>query len=422
MPRPLHILHLATFYPPYSYGGDGVYIERLARAQADAGHHVVVAHCVDAYRLGGGPMPGSPPPCHPNITVCELRSRYGSLSPLLTHQTGRPLLERTALRRIFARRYDLIHYHNISLLGPAVLESGNDDALRLYTTHEYWLLCPTHLLWQFGKRPCSSKTCLRCVLSHGRPPQLWRYTGLLERAARRVDQFISPSRFSATLHEQAGFAPVAHLPLFYDGDDPPAGLGPPKPQERPYFLFVGRLERIKGLDTLIRVWASVRDYDLLVAGAGAEDTRLRALAAPNPSIRFLGRRTRDELAALYAHALALVVPSLVSESGPLVAVEALAHRTPIIVRNAGGMPELVQESGGGYVYGGDEDLLGFVRELGASPALREQLGENGFRTYLRCWSVDAHMRRYWDIVNEAARRRFGTVPWDPDVNEGIVTI
>ena len=40
MSRPLSFLHLTTFYPPYSFGGDAMYIYRLAHALGDGGHHV----------------------------------------------------------------------------------------------------------------------------------------------------------------------------------------------------------------------------------------------------------------------------------------------------------------------------------------------------------------------------------------------
>ena len=48
--RPMNFLHLTTFYPPYSFGGDAMYIYRLSHALADAGHRVDVIHCL---RLGG---------------------------------------------------------------------------------------------------------------------------------------------------------------------------------------------------------------------------------------------------------------------------------------------------------------------------------------------------------------------------------
>ena len=49
--RPLRFLHFTTFYPPYSFGGDAMYLYRLCHALADAGHEVDVVHCIDSYHL-----------------------------------------------------------------------------------------------------------------------------------------------------------------------------------------------------------------------------------------------------------------------------------------------------------------------------------------------------------------------------------
>ena len=94
MSRPLKFLHLTTFYPPYSFGGDALFLYRLCHALGDAGHHVDVVHCVDSYHLF---HPGPPPIAvdeHPNVRRHELRSGLGWLSPLLTQQTGHPLLKK----------------------------------------------------------------------------------------------------------------------------------------------------------------------------------------------------------------------------------------------------------------------------------------------------------------------------------------
>jgi glycosyltransferase involved in cell wall biosynthesis len=237
MSRPLNFLHLTTFYPPYSFGGDAMYIYRLAHALGDEGHHVDVVHCVDAYHLL---HPGPPPiafDSHPNVTVHGLRSGYGWLSPLLTQQTGRPLLKAGRIKDLLRTRpYDVLHYHNLSLLGPDVLTlspSGN-VAIKVYMTHEHWLICPTHVLWKFNRRPCEKPDCLRCTLMAHRPPQLWRYTGKLARASQHVDRFVSPSRFTAGMHAERGFPrPVGHLPYFIDRIDRDWQQPAPRPQERP---------------------------------------------------------------------------------------------------------------------------------------------------------------------------------------------
>lgn len=415
MSRPLNILHLTTFYPPYSFGGDAMYIYRLSHALGDAGHHVDVIHCVDAYHLLHPAEPDIAFAEHPNVTSHVLRSGYGWLSPLLTQQTGRPLLKYQRIRHVLhSKPYDVLHFHNISLLGPQILtiEPNQSRAVKLYTTHEHWLICPTHVLWKFNRRPCERPECLRCTLMARRPPQLWRYTGLLAKASQHVDQFVSPSRFTASMHAERGFPqPVAHLPYFIDRVDHDWQTPAPRPQEKPYFLFVGRLETIKGLQTLIELWKQVDDFDLLVAGTGNHEAQLRAQAAANPSIKFLGVLPQRALGALYVHALACLVPSITYETFGIIIVEAFARKTPVIARDLGALPEVIHESGGGFVYRTDAELLAAIHRLATSPTLRCELGEKGYRAFRQWWSREAHLKLYFDLLQQIATKKWGDVPW-----------
>jgi glycosyltransferase involved in cell wall biosynthesis len=416
--RPLNFLHFTTFYPPYSFGGDAMYIYRLAHALGDAGHNVDVVHCIDSYHLL---HPAEPPISfadHPNVTRHGLRSGYKWLSPLLTQQTGRPLLKQRTIKDILnSKPYDVLHFHNVSLLGPKILtlDPAAGSAVKIYTTHEHWLICPTHVLWKFNSRACEKPECLRCTLMAKRPPQLWRYTGMLEAAARHVDQFVSPSRFTARMHADRGFPiPVAHLPYFIDRADRDWMEPGPRPQEKPYFLFVGRLERIKGLQTLISLWDRVKEYDLLVAGAGDYGKELREQAASNPRIKFLGALSQRELGSLYFHALASIIPSITYETFGMIIIESFARKTPVIVRDLGALPEVVEESGGGFIYRTDEELLTAIDRLAGEPALRVELGEKGYNAFVEKWTREAHIKLYFDFLNNAAMRKFGHAPWDSE--------
>ena len=205
MSRPLNFLHLTTFYPPYSFGGDAMYLYRLSHALGDAGHHVDVIHCIDSYHLLHPAEPEIQFAGHPNVTVHGLRSGYGWLSPLLTQQTGRPVLKGRRIRNMLnSKQYDVVNFHNISLLGPKILtfEPDRGRVVKMYTTHEHWLICPTHVLWKFNSRPCEKPECLGCTLMAMRPPQAWRYTGLFDKTSWHIDQFVAPSRFSVKLHAE----------------------------------------------------------------------------------------------------------------------------------------------------------------------------------------------------------------------------
>lgn len=416
MNRPLRFLHLTTFYPPYSFGGDAMYIYRLAHALGDAGHSVDVVHCLDAYHLLHPEEPPIPFAEHPNVTVHGLHSGFGFLSPLVTQQTGMLGLKyKRVVELLNSKCYDVIHYHNISLLGPEVLalKPVRGRPLKLYTTHEHWLICPTHVLWKFNKRTCEKPECFRCALVSKKPPQLWRYTSMLADTGAHVDKFVSPSRYTARMHAERGFPyPVAHLPYFIDRADGDWQIPAPRPQVRPYFLFVGRLERIKGLDTLIEAWKQVGEIDLLVAGEGTYGETLRALAGNDSRIKFLGALPQRELGRLYYHALACIVPSLTVETFGIIVVEAFARKTPVIVRDLGALPEVVHDSQGGFVFRTQQELISAIQSLAASPALRAELGENGYKAFLRWWSREAHLEMYMDLLRNLALEKLNQVPWE----------
>jgi len=178
-----------------------------------------------------------------------------------------------------------------------------------------------------------------------------------------------------------------------------------QPEQKPYFLFVGRLERIKGLQTLIPVFRHYKKAQLWIAGEGTYGAHLHHRAQGSGDIRFLGHRTKDELQILYRDATALVVPSLSLEVFALVILEAFMQRTPAIVRNIGGMPEIIQESAGGFAYDTDQQLLMAMDELLSDPAYRNRLGANGYRALKQKWSADAHLKSYFALIAEIATAR-----------------
>lgn len=415
MPRPLNFCMITTFYPPYSFGGDAIYIYRLCNELARAGHTVDVIHCADSFRMFRPEPDPRSFPVRAGITVHKLESGFGMLSPLLSQQTGYPLLKAGKIRQVLeSRRFDVIHFHNTSLFGPAALEiePSYEGWLKLYTMHEHWLVCPMHVLWKYNRRVCDKPDCFTCSLAFRRPPQLWRYTGLRDRAAQKVDLFLSPSRFTRDMHHQRGFPyPIEVLPYFLDKTDQDWISPGSSPQARPYFLFVGRLEKIKGLQNILPEFAGEGDYDLLVLGSGEYEEELRRQARGMNRVKFLGWMPQDRIGPCYRHALGVLVPSLTYETFGIIIIEAFARKTPVIVHDLGALPEVVQESGGGLVYRTREELRQAMDKLAGQPELRQELGEKGYDAFCRLWSAGPHLERYFDFIREAARRKFGKVEW-----------
>ncbi len=404
--RPLRFCMVTTFYPPYNFGGDGIFVHRLSNELARRGHHVDVIHCEDAYQALAGVSRSSGYDNHPNITVHGLRSGVGFLSPLATQQTGQPVFKGGAIRRILEDDFDVIHFHNISLLGPGVLKYGH--GIKLCTMHEYWLVCPTHVLFRFDREACERPYCFVCTLVYKRPPQWWRYTRLLESAVKNVDTFIAPSRFSKEKHTAMGLtAPIVHLPHFVPlGTDSAASAETNMPPENaPYFLFVGRLEKMKGLQTLIPIFRRYSKARLLIAGTGNYEPELLRACEKSANIAFLGFCSESRLEQLYARAVAVIVPSLCYESFCLVAVEAFRSRTPTIVRDIGALSEIVSESGGGLTYRTDEALIAAMDALVGNQSKRKSLGERGRAAYEKNWTTERYLSGYFKLIQDLSARR-----------------
>jgi glycosyltransferase involved in cell wall biosynthesis len=415
MARPLRFCFLSIFYPPYSFGGDAVYLHRLANALANRGHEVDVIHCLDSYHLMGGQAPEQQFPNHPNVTVHSLRSGLGFVSPLVAQQIGSAWPKTDRILEVFySKKFDVIHYHNVSLLGPKVLQLEPDyhDFIKLYTTHEHWLVCPMHVLWKNNERICDKPECFRCTLKFKRPPQWWRYTNLLEECVRSVDAFIAPTDFTRRIHKERGFKPPMEVvPHFVPDGNPDSTAEGTSPHPCPYFLFVGRLEKIKGVDTLLPVFRRYEHADLLVAGTGNYEKELRAQAEGMANVHFLGSLPQDRLRDFYRHAIALLVPSVCYETLGMIVVESYVQRTPVIARDQGGLTEIVEQSQGGFLYRTSDDLLAAMEQLRSDSVLRRTMGDRGYQAFQEKWTESAHLKAYFRVLENAARRKLGLIPW-----------
>jgi glycosyltransferase involved in cell wall biosynthesis len=247
---------------------------------------------------------------------------------------------------------------------------------------------------------------MRCVVRHRRPPQIWRSTGALERRLPKVDVFVAKSRFSRDKHHEFGFPrPMEIIPYFLS-DLPAVVRTETPPHPRPYFLFVGRLERIKGLDDVIPLFEGTEGPDLLVAGDGDHAAAVRARAAGMPRVRFLGLVPQEALASYYRNALALVVPSVCFETFGIIIIEAFSHGTPVIARRIGPFPEIVEQARAGLLFENAEELRAALRAFAESPEMRARLGEQGRAAVQEHWSEAAVVPQYLALIEETAARKY----------------
>lgn len=400
--RPLRILMFTTFYPPHSFGGDAVGVQRMARALAARGHDVTVVHDEDSYRILGGKVQAEGPA--DGVRRIGLRARRGFLSNLLTQQLGRPVTHAARIREIIAeRRPDILWYNNTSLIGgPGLLPMG--EGLKVYEAHEHWLVCPTHVLWRYGRELCDERRCLTCQISYRRPPQLWRHTGMMARALDHIDLVVAKSEFSRAKHRDFGLGhEMEVLPYFLP--DLPNLAEPWRGHPRPYFLFVGRLEKIKGLQDVFPAMDRHPDADLLILGDGDYADELKRLAAGRQNIRFLGRKSPEELDAYYRGALGLIVPSVCYETFGIILIESFRLGTPVIARRLGPFPEIVERAGAGELFRTRDELVAAMRRLQADPGHRAALSAAARDAFAAHWREDRVLAAWGAALARAAGRK-----------------
>ena len=405
---------VTTFFGAHSFGGDAAYVDRLARALIRRGHEVHVFHCADAFNAVRGKHPLRPYEPPAGLHLHRLESRFGILSPIATQVTGRPIFKAKALAAEIEKvDTDVVHFHNISLIGgPDVLRLGR-NAVRLMTAHEHWLVCPMHLLWKFEKKACDAPQCVRCSLAGRRPPQVWRHTGAIDRGLAELDALIFPSRHTMDDHRRRGIsAPMVHLPYFLPEDwssglenEPVSGL------QRPYLAAAGRLVKMKGFQRLIPVMKHLPEVDLRIAGTGPFEPELRALAEGLPNVRFEGLLGGEKLARLFHGARAVVVPSLFPETFGYVVLEAFAVGTPVVVHRGGGaIFETGVLSGGGLGYESDAEMLVALKRMVHDDRLRRELATAGLAMRRGPWSEESHLEAYFGLIERCRRNQGAATP------------
>jgi D-inositol-3-phosphate glycosyltransferase len=149
-------------------------------------------------------------------------------------------------------------------------------------------------------------------------------------------------------------------------------------------LFVGRLEPLKGLDSLFRAVASLENSDsitLNVVGGdenSQEKARLQTLASRmklTQSVRFIGAVSQDELPVHYNAADVCVLPSHYESFG-LAALEAAACGRPVVASEVGGLPTIVQSGSTGFLVPAKQSDIMAERlcELLNDDVLRSRMG------------------------------------------------
>ena len=293
------------------------------------------------------------------------------------------LQSRRRLRQLLKRvRPRIAHAHNIyHHLSPSILPTLRKAGIPVVmTVHDLKLACPAYTMMAANK-PCErcrggrihNVAVHRCIKGSRALSSLIMVETFVHRLLRlydaNVSRFVVPSRFVLDKLVQWGWARdrFVHIPNFVDIEQ----FQPDRPIGK-RFVYCGRLQNLKGVETLVRAAALARQ-PVTIVGGGPEETRLRTLSAHlRADVEFLGHLPKEALVGVVQSARAIVVPSEVNENAPLAVLEGYAAGRPVIGARIGGVPELVREDETGLLFPSGEvaALAAALDRLAALPDAR----------------------------------------------------
>ena len=374
-------------------GGMNVYVRETARELGRMGVHV------DVFTRSQDPAISRVVPLGPGARVVHLPA--GPEAPMAREQVHPHLPEFVARveahRRAEGLAYDLVHAHYwlSGVAGLALREAWEVPLIQMFHTLG-------RLKNSVAKGPAEVEPELR-LAEEGRIIRLadrivagnvverahlvWYYGARAERVA------VIPCGVDTEM-----FQPLAQ-PVAKDLLE----LGP-----EPLLLYVGRLQPIKGLETLLEAMVRLDGaLRLLIVGGDqdepenghAEQLRARVGALGLGSrVRFLVAQPQERLRLFYAAAAATVMPSYYESFG-MVALEAMACGSPVVASRVGGLTTTVRDGVTGYLVpeGDPAALAGRLAALLRDPSRRERLGREATR-----WAAEHR----WPCVAEAVCRLY----------------
>lgn len=247
---------------------------------------------------------------------------------------------------------DIVHLNNINFqLTPSIIYGIKKRGVPVVqTVHDYQMICPNHLLYNFDKNiPCEKCVkgahinCIKNKCIHNSTVK--SILGVIEakfysllRTYKKVDLFICPSNFleNKLLTAKGYYKGKTHTIHNFINKEKFANTSK---KEESYIVFVGRLSKEKGIENIAKTAKLLPEYNFVVAGNGPDEDMLKYIE----NVKLAGFLTGDKLTELIGNAKILLLPSVCYENCPLSILEAHSMGVPVVTMDSGGMAELVKD-------------------------------------------------------------------------------
>ncbi len=399
------LISVEYFYPQTVGSAYAAY--RLAKGLASRGHEVSVICSGDSLNSRSG--------IESDIKVFRISSlpilfnRKYRLSPLAHHLVG-PIFDEV--------KPDIVHAQDHLIIGSSVIDAALRRNIPIVGTNHFH---PDNLLHYLNAPPAVEDKIRKAA---------WKHLDVVFGHLRAIT---TPSEIAKKVMRSSGIK--KNITVVSNGID--LGKFKPGPKEEPseiaekyglspndkHVLFVGRLEKEKNIDVLIRAVKIVNQKfpaKLLICGFGSGEEKLKSLIEElnlGDSVKLLGKAPDEDVVKLYNFADIFATASTVELQG-LSVMEAMASGLPVVSSDGMALPELVKDGSNGFVFpsGNCELAAQKMIELLGNKKLAEIMGKKS-RELIQEHDFQKSLDKYEKIYEQAI-----AVKRKPKINRALFII
>ncbi len=320
----------------------------------------------------------------------------------------------------------IMQMHN--KISPSIVDAAREmNVPVIHRISDFQYMCPNALFYNDRIGVCEDclkgkrMSCVKykCVLNspvYSGIKMMAKWMHDIMKVHRRIDAFVVPSEFTlGRLHEYGiPMEKLNHIPTFFNLKEVN-----PEVEYKPFVLFVGRIEKQKGLMSLVKAFETI-PYELKIIGFsndGYEDELKQYLGRPingdlnvedstaygkNGNIHFLGRKKFEDIVPYLKSCMCTVVPSEWYDNFPNVVLESYAYKKAVIATDFGSLQYMVDEGNTGmkFRYADLDDLRRRVSYMIEHPEESKTMGENAYKLIETKYSPESHYNKLIELMNK----------------------
>ena len=309
----------------------------------------------------------------------------------------------------------IMQMHN--KISPSIVDVARAEHVPvIHRISDFQYMCPNALFYNEKSGVCEDclkgklMSCIkkRCVLNSSiysaiKMTAKWFHDVI--HVTKKIDAFVVPSSFTLKKLEEYGIPKekLNHIPTFFNLKEID-----PEVEYKPFVLFVGRIEKQKGLMTLVKAFENT-EYNLKIIGFsndGYDDKLKNYLKGKKHNIEFLGRKKFEEIVPYLRSCLCTTVPSEWYDNFPNVILESFAYKKAVIATDFGSLPELVvnNETGLTFKYADINDFKKKIKYMFEHPSEAKTMGEIAYNRIISVYSPTIHYNQLIKLFNQIIKK------------------